>query len=172
MQVQQKDIPTVQLSEEEIGTLPTLKLGEKPVDGPTKKRRRYGWVELVLSAAVLMLAFVLLLLVYADLQNFYRVTLKPGVIRYWPNALAVVALLVIGYNLYVFRGYRRLWFGICETLLAAGLGWYAVNKAVAVAGDGRDAIVIAIAALYLAGRGFVNISYRFRPFQVPDQDQR
>ena len=155
MQVQQKDIPTVQISEEEIGTLPTLKLGEKPVDVPAKERKRFGWVEFGLSAAVLMMVLVLLLLVYADLQYFYRVTLKPGVIRYWPNALAVLALLVVGYNLYVFRGYRRLWFGICETLLAAGLGWYAVNKA--VAGDGRDAIVIAIAALYLAGRGFVNI---------------
>lgn len=170
MPVQQNDIPTIHLGEKEISSLPTLKIADPAPVRAGARLTRYGWLELVLSAAVLLMIFVIIWAEYPDLPYYYRYTWKPVIATYWPNALAVIALLVIGYNLYIFRGYLRLWFGLAEIALAAGLGWYAVNKI--AAGAVSDAIVVLFAALYLAGRGFVNISHRFTPFQIRDQGEK
>jgi hypothetical protein len=168
MPVQQNDIPTVQFGDKE-SDLPTLKMGGPEPEQPANGRRPYGRLEMVLSAVALFLIFVIVWAAYPDLPDLYRYTLKPAIARYWPNALAVITLLVIAYNLYLVRGYRRLWFGIAEIALSAGVGWYAINKA--VGGSVPDAIVILLAALYLAGRGFVNLSYRLEHIKIQDQDR-
>jgi hypothetical protein len=167
--VQKQDIPTGQFGDKEQSDLPTLKIRRPESEQLANGRRRYGPLEIVLSAAVIFLIFVIVWAVYPDLPYYYRYTLKPAVARYWPNALAVITLLVVAYNLYLLRGYRRLWFGIAEIALSAGVGWYAINKA--VGGSVPDAIVILLAALYLAGRGFVNLSHRLEPIKIQDQDK-
>ena len=148
----------------------TLKVGDPPPTQQSAVSRRFARLNLVLSAAVLFMIFVIVWASYPDLPYYYRFTWKPAIVRYWPNAAAVVTLLVVAYNLYVFRGYKRVWFGLAEIALAAGLCWYAVNKA--FAGSIPDAIVIIFASFYLAGRGFVNVLYRLPSFQIPDSEQR
>lgn len=165
--MQQKDIPTLILPIEKESESPTLKLGE-PEPPPPLWMRHERILQLVLSILSLFLIYIFVSLVRTDLSDLYTDRLKPAAVRYWPNALAAAALLVIAYNLYLFRGFRRLWFGIAEIALAMGLGWYAINKA--VRGSVEDAVVILFFSLYLAGRGFVNISRRFKPLQMEDRD--
>ena len=175
--MEQKDIPTLKIEKEPIIDLPNLKMEEVPIiEQPTLKigepkhgQGRYKkWhdvaIQIAASAISLGLIYFIASSLYPDFLDFYESRLKPAAVRYWPNLVAVIVLLVLGFNLYLFRGYKRLWFGIAEIAFALGLGWYAINKA--VSGSVPDAIVIFFAALYVMGRGFVNVSYVFRPFQI------
>ena len=161
--MQQKDIPTQEM-EVPINELPTVRIGTPP-----KPRVRYTKSldrAIIAGASALSLAFIYFIAssLYPDFRDIYQDRLKPFGFRYWPNFIAVLVLLVLGYNLFLFRGYKRFWFGISEIVFASGLGWYAVNKA--VSGDVSDAIVIFFAALYLVGRGFIDVSSVFQPLRI------
>ena len=164
--MQQKDIPTLKLGDKKQMEASTLQL-QAPVQKLAPIWIRHERIlQIILSAISLFLFYTFVSLAFPDLSDLYQSRLKPGVSRYWPNALVAMALLGIAYNLFLIRGFTRLWFAVAEMILAMGLGWYATNKA--VGGSVQDAIVILFFALYLAGRGFVNISYRFKPLQIKD----
>lgn len=161
------DLPTLRIHDDDTpkidnsGTLP-----ERSASRSVPERA----VQIGLAGVSIILLWFLAGSLLPELPSYYRYNFKPAAARYWPNAAVVLTLLVVGYNLYLLRGYKRLWFGIAELILSTGLGWYAMNKA--ASGAVPDAIVILFAALYLAGRGFVNISRRLQPLQIPDEDGR
>lgn len=168
--MEEKEIPTLKMDTESIHELPTIKIGELEQEPARHSKRLDRAIQIGISAVSLGLIYFIASSLYPDFADLYRYRLKPAAARYWPNFVAVIALLVLGFNLYLFRGYRRLWFGIIEIAFASGLGWYAINKA--VSGAVPDGIVIFFAALYVMGRGFVNVSYVFRPFQIEQNEKQ
>jgi len=167
--MQQEDIPTVVLNKFPEEDYPTIRIVEEQrlLFGSPRLERAIQISSLVIS---LFLVGFLFSSLYPELPYLYSFRLKPAVQWYWPNLAAVLVLLVVGFNLYVFRGYKRFWFGIGEILFACGLGWYATNKA--VAGSVADAIVILFASLYIMGRGWVNVSTEARNLRIEKQGKR
>lgn len=158
------------MEKDPIDELPTIKIGTSKHGQGRFINRLDTAIKIAAPAVSLALIYFIASSLYPDYRYFYLYRLKPATIFYWPNALAVIVLLVLGFNLYLFRGYRRLWFGIAEIAFASGLGWYAVNKA--VSGAVPDATVIFFAALYLMGRGFVNVASVFRPFKIEREEKQ
>jgi hypothetical protein len=170
LSVEQEDIPTLQIEKEQIGDLATIKVETSEHEQGRFIKRLDTAIKIAAPAISLALIYFIASSLYPDFLDFYRHRLKPAAVFYWPNAVAVIVLLVLGFNLYLFRGYRRLWFGITEIAFASGLGWYAINKA--VSGSVADATVILFAALYLMGRGFLNVSSVFRPLQIERKEKQ
>jgi hypothetical protein len=167
--MEQKEIPTLIMDEDAAADLPTLEMPNTIEERFKSNQILERTMQIYLAGGCIVMFCLLIYLLLPDIKLFFSYTFKPAAARYWPNAAVVATLLVVGYNLYLFRGYKRLWFGIAELFIAVALGWFAVNKA--VAGSLPDAVVVLIGALYLAGRGFVNISRRFEPLQIPEDDK-
>ena len=150
----------------EPDTLPVL---------PTTTLRHRDWkqyervAQIAMIIGALFLTYFIASSMYPDIKEVYSEKFRPLVIQYWPNFLSVTALIILGFILYTFRGYKSLWFGIAEMAAAVGIGWYSVNKI--VVGDVSDAIVFLFAALYLSGRAWINISTKVHPLQI-DGDER
>lgn len=168
--MEQKEISTLKMEKGPIGELPTLKIDTVQHRQGRFIKRLDTAIKIAAPTISLALLYFIASSLYPDSRDFYQDRLKPAILRYWPNSVAVVVLLVVGFNLYLFRGYRRLWFGVAEIAFASGLGWYAINKA--VSGTVPDGIVILFAALYLAGRGFVNVASVFRPFKIEQEEMQ
>jgi len=138
------------------------------LEAPRKGRNKTVWLERLIQIALsffcILLISLLIFLLFPNIQDIYLFTFKPFLTRYWPNMVATVVLLVIGFSLYTLRGYQRLLFGSLQILLGSGLGWYAINKA--YADTVYDAIVILIVALYLMGRGWINIATEVPSLQI------
>lgn len=146
-----------------VGELTTAKLDTaKPNRIDKDRAERLAQVAMAVISVVLI--YFIFSSLYSDLTYIYNYRLSPFLKQYWPNMLAVVALIIVGFNLYIFREYKRLWYGVAEVLLAMALGWYAVNKA--FANSLPDAIVIFFAALYLVERGWTNISNKVPRLQI------
>ncbi len=153
-----------------IESLPTLKIEESDVRPQIDRKRRERAIQIGSAIISVLLLFFLIVSLYPDFPYFYHYSLRPTAVRYWPNLAAVIILLVIGFNLYVFRGYKPFWFGVAEIVFACGLGWYAMNKA--MAGSVPDAVVILFAALYIMGRGWINVSTEARPLRIESKEMR
>lgn len=160
---QQKDITTLKINGASTADLPTKLFGSDRRIQLDKK-----WLERVAQAMLALSCLVLVFFIFSSLlpELFERFSdrLKTALLQYWPNLIAVLVIIVLGFNLYILRGYKRVWFGIGEILFGVGIGWYAINKA--FADSVADAIVILFAALYLVGRGWVNIAYRVDALQI------
>jgi len=160
---QQKDITTLKINGTSTADVPTKIFGSSRSIQLDKK-----WLERFAQAMLALFCLVLVFFILSSLlpEFFERFSdrLKAASEQYWPNLIAVVVIIVLGFNLYILRGYKRVWFGIGEILFGIGIGWYAINKA--FADSVADAIVILFAALYLVGRGWVNIAYRVRGLQI------
>lgn len=168
--MEEKDIPTLKMEKEPIGEFPTLKIGTSEHERGRFIKRLDTAIKITAPLISLALLYFIASSLIPDFLDLYRDRLKPAAALYWPNLVAVIVLLVLGFNLYLFRGYRRFWFGITEVVFACVLGWYAINKA--VSGAVPDAIVILFAALYLMGRAFVNISYAVPPLQIEQKEKQ
>jgi hypothetical protein len=166
--VEQKDISTLKLEKPRLADLPTVLMEQpKQTPGPGKYRSERS-AQIVLLSLAAILVCVIIFLLWSDLRDFYVYKCSYFVKRYWLNVVTVLASTILGFCLYTFRGYRPLWFGIAEIILAAGFAWYGADKA--VSGSIPEAIIFLFAALYVAGRGWINISFRVPMLRVSRTD--
>jgi hypothetical protein len=168
--VEQKDISTLKLEKPRLADLPTVLMGQPEQTPDPGKYRSEKFAQIVLLSLAAILVCVIVLLLWSDLRNFYVYKCSYFVKRYWLNGVAVLASTILGFCLYTFRGYRPLWFGIAEIILAAGFAWYGADKA--VSGSVPEAIIFLFAGLYVGGRGWINISFRVPMLRVSRTDDK
>jgi len=165
----QSEIDTQKLPEPHDETV-LMRLANEPEDKPEPSKKSNELIlQIILVAIAVFLLIVIGFLYYSEINEIYRTNVKPGVLAYWLNVATVLVVLVIGFNLYLFRSYRRLWFGLSEIVAGLVVGWYAATIARDV--SMRDGLLLSLAALYLVGSGFTNLSKIVDAIRVRPKDK-
>ena len=125
--------------------------------------------QIILATMAVFLLYVIGSLYYSELVEIYGTNIKPAILEYWLNVSAVLIVIVIGFNLYLIRGYRRLYFGLGEIVVGLVVAWYSATIARDV--SIRDGLFLGLAALYLTGSGFRNLSKIVKVFRVESEDK-
>jgi len=126
-------------------------------------------LQIILVALGMFLLYVIGFFYDSELREIYRKNLRPAILAYWLNVLAVLLVLVLGFNLYLFRSYRRFYFGLSEVIVGLVVSWYGATIARDV--SIRDGLLLGVAALYLVGSGFRNLSKTVDAIRVESEDK-
>ena len=126
-------------------------------------------LQIILVALGLFLLYVIGFFYDSELREIYHKNLRPAILAYWLNVLAVLLVLVLGFNLYLFRSYRRFYFGLSEVIVGLVVSWYGATIARDV--SIRDGLLLGVAALYLVGSGFRNLSKTVDAIRVESEDK-